>query len=180
GGMMPLGIREAVAEGLTTGELAWNGPIAEPRGRSAGRGAALSPRRWIERRMKYLPDDVRAILVALAVLGGDASDARIDELATSIAGRPTRSAQLLEGVLATGLASRPEPGWLKLSSRTAKDALIELLDSEGRRSAHAAAATTIAQHGGVLGRADAALHASLGGDRQLAARLAVDAAVSTV
>lgn len=176
GGGLPLGIREALAEGITTGELCFLDEVATPRRKSSGRGAAGTPRQWIERRIGYLTDGERTALSALAMLGGDASETMIDALAVGMGGPGAHSAMVVEPLLAGGWVARPEPGWLKLTSRTARDALLGSLSEGARRSWHLAAAGMLRHYGGLLGHADAAWYASEAGDLLTAAELALDAA----
>lgn len=176
GGGSPLGIREALAEGFTTGELCFFDAVATPRRRSSGRGRVGTPRQWIERRMAYLTDGERTALTALAMLGGDASETMIDALAVGMGGPSAHSAVVVEALLAGGWVARPEPGWLKLTSRTARDALLGGLSEGARRSWHLAASGMLRHYGGLLGHADAAWYASEAGDLATAAELALDAA----
>lgn len=176
GNGFPLGIREALAEGITTGELCFLGEVATPRRKSSGRGSTGTPRQWIERRIAYLTDGERTALTALAMLGGDASETMIDALAVGMGGPGAHSAVVVEPLLAGAWVARPEPGWLKLTSRTARDALLGALGEGARRSWHLAAAGMLRHYGGLLGHADAAWYASEAGDLLTASELALDAA----
>lgn len=176
GGGFPLGIREAMAEGITTGDLCWIGDVASPRRRGSGRGIVETPRRWIERRIAFLTEGERAALIALAMLGGDASDTMIDALAVGMGGPGAHSAVVVETLIAGSWVARPEPGWLKLTSRTAREALLSTLTEDTRRQWHLAAAGMLRHYGGQLGHADAAWYAAQAGDHYSAAELALDAA----
>jgi hypothetical protein len=176
GGGSPLGIREALAEGITTGELCFVDEVAAPRRKSSGRGRVGTPRQWIERRMAYLTDGERTALTALAMLGGDASETMIDALAVGMGGPGAHSAVVVEPLLAGGWVARPEPSWLKLTSRTARDALLGALGEGARKSWHLAASGMLRHYGGLLGLADAAWYASEAGDLVTAAELADGAA----
>ncbi len=187
GGGSPLGLREALAEGLTSGELTFRSAtagsgaepskgIAVPRRRSAGKGKPAPPAHWIERRMRFVTGAERAVLTAIAILGGDASAATIDAIATSMAGPGARVAVVEESLLTGGWVKRPEPGWLALRTRTATEAILALLDAGERVRWSLAAAETTEQQGGALGRGDAAWYASQAGDPSRAVRLALDAA----
>ncbi|HTN83178.1 MAG TPA: hypothetical protein VL242_05825 [Sorangium sp.] len=181
----PLAIRELVCEALESGVLRWIGRSVAPRRRSAGRGrpartmtgaelAAPPAFRPIEGRLRLLAVGPRTILTALATLGGDASDAAIDGLCDGT-GAP-KVASLDPALLGAGWAFRPEPGWLKLSSRTLRDALLAAVPPGERAAWHLAAARVVEEHAGVLGLADAAWHAAKAGDRRSAAELAARAA----
>lgn len=176
GASSPLALREALAEGIASGELAWAGEVAVPRRRVSGRGRSASAHEWIARRFRRSPPELRATLTALALLGGDAPDALIDELARTMFGPGARVALQEHALLAEGWSLRPEPGFLKLKSRTLGDAVVGLIDPTERRRWHAAASQTIENHGGLLSRAEAAHHAALAGDSTRAAELALVAA----
>jgi hypothetical protein len=176
GGSTPLALREALAEGIASGDLCWAGDVAVPRRRAAGRGRAASAHEWIARRARRAMPEERAVLTALAMLGGDVSDVMTDELASVMYGPAARVADLIDGLASAGWLMRPEPGWTKLRSRTARDALVSLVDPAARKLWHEAAARTIVRHGGALGRAEAAWHAAQAGDGPAAAALALEAA----
>ncbi len=180
GGGSPLGLREAVAESLGAGDLAWTGARAAPRRRSAGRGAAGTARHFLDLRLRHLSEDERSLLDALAVLGGDASDLVIDAVVARAESRAARSVRVAPAVLDAGFVTRPEPGWLRLASRSALDALLASLAPGPRASLHRAACETLARAGGPLARADAAWHAAQAGDGPEAARHAVDASRSAM
>lgn len=182
---LPLALRELLCEALESGALRWIGRSVAPRRRSAGRGrpartmtgaelAAPAASRSIEGRLRLLPVGSRTILTALATLGGDASDAAIDALCDGT-GAP-KVASIEAALLGAGWVFRPEPGWLKLSSRTLRDTLLAAVPPGERAAWHLAAARVVEDHAGVLGLADAAWHAARAGDRRSAADLAARAA----
>ncbi|WP_437798613.1 hypothetical protein [Sorangium sp. So ce693] len=177
----PLAVRELLCEALESGALRWIGRSVGPRRRSAGRGrpartmtgaelAAPPAFRPIEGRLRLLAIGHRTVLTALATLGGDASDAAIDALCDGT-GAP-KVAAVQAALLGAGWAFRPEPGWLRLSSRTLRDALIAAVPPGERAAWHLAAARVVEDHASVLGLADAAWHAAKAGDRRSAADLA--------
>ena len=133
-------------------------------------------RRWIDRRIAHLAEGPRAVLTALALLGGEASDALTGALATAVAGRIAHVAAAERALVTGGWASRPHPAWLSLSSRTLRDALLAAIPDESRVAWHAAAARVLRQQAGALGLADAAFHAARAEDRRAAADLAARAA----
>ncbi|AUX39359.1 hypothetical protein SOCE26_007480 [Sorangium cellulosum] len=181
----PLALREVICEGLESGALRWIGRSVGPRRRSAGRGrpartmtaaelAAPPASRPIEGRLRLLAVGPRTVLTALAMLGGDAPDAAVDALCEST-GAPRASA--VEAALrGAGWAFRPEPGWLRLTSRTLRDVLLDAVPLGERAAWHLAAARVLEEHAGPLGLADAAWHAAQAGDRRAAAALATRAA----
>ncbi|WP_438018033.1 hypothetical protein WMF18_02670 [Sorangium sp. So ce315] len=182
---LPLALRELLCEALESGALRWIGRSVAPRRRSAGRGrpartmtgaelAAPAASRPIEGRLRLLSVGPRTILTALATLGGDASDAAIDALCDGT-GAP-KVASVEAALLGAGWAFRPEPGWLKLSSRTLRDTLLAAVPPGERAAWHLAAARVVEDHAGALGLADAAWHAARAGDRRSAADLAARAA----
>ena len=78
GGNTPLGIAEALREGLESGDLEWKRESVAPRSRSTWRGDRRSPAHWMFRRLRFIDADARALLDALTVFGGEAE---LDELA---------------------------------------------------------------------------------------------------
>ncbi|WP_437984131.1 hypothetical protein [Sorangium sp. So ce117] len=177
----PLAVRELLCEALESGALRWIGRSVGPRRRSAGRGrpprtmtgaelAAPPALRSIEGRLRLLAIGQRTVLTALATLGGDASDAAIDALCDGT-GAP-KVAAVQAALLGAGWVFRPEPGWLRLSSRTLRDALLAGVPPGERAAWHLAAARVVEDHASVLGLADAAWHAAKAGDRRSAADLA--------
>ncbi|WP_437715412.1 hypothetical protein WMF45_02760 [Sorangium sp. So ce448] len=177
----PLAVRELLCEALESGALRWIGRSVGPRRRSAGRGrpprtmtgaelAAPPALRSIEGRLRLLAIGQRTVLTALATLGGDASDAAIDALCDGT-GAP-KIAAVQAALLGAGWVFRPEPGWLRLSSRTLRDALLAGVPPGERAAWHLAAARVVEDHASVLGLADAAWHAAKAGDRRSAADLA--------
>ncbi|XXX77945.1 hypothetical protein WMF30_04125 [Sorangium sp. So ce134] len=181
----PLALRELISEALESGALRWIGRSVAPRRRSAGRGrpartmtgaelAAPPAARAIEARLRLLAIGHRTVLTALATLGGDASESAIEALCDGT-GAP-KVAAVQAALLGAGWIVRPEPGWLKLSSRTLRDALLAAVPPGERSAWHLAAARVVEDHAGVLGLADAAWHAAKAGDRRSAAELAGRAA----
>ncbi|WP_437648005.1 hypothetical protein [Sorangium sp. So ce362] len=181
----PLALRELICEALESGALRWIGRSVAPRRRSAGRGrpartmtgaelAAPPASRAIEGRLRLLAIGHRTVLTALATLGGDASESAIEALCDGTGAPKVTAVQA--ALLGAGWAFRPEPGWLKLSSRTLRDALLAAVPPGERSAWHLAAARVVEDHAGVLGLADAAFHAAKAGDRSSAADLAGRAA----
>ncbi|MDI1482071.1 hypothetical protein [Polyangium sp. y55x31] len=175
---MPLGIREALAEGLSTGELRWAGDMAEPRDRTSGRGAPLPAHEWIARRATWLEPGERAALVGVALLGADAPNEIVDAVSTLMAGAGARVAVVEDALCGAGWAYRPEEGWLAIASRTTARALIGLLDDGTRELWHRMAGRVLEQNVGPLGLAEPAYHAAVAGERASAAVLAAEAALA--
>ncbi|MRG96931.1 hypothetical protein [Polyangium spumosum] len=175
---MPLGIREALAEGLATGELRWLGEVAEPRDRVSGRGAPAPAQEWITRRARWLEPGEIAALVGVALLGGDAPDQIVDAVSTLMGGAGARVAAAEETVVGAAWASRPEEGWLAITSRTQARVLIGLLDEGTRELWHRMAGRVLEQNVGPLGLAEPAYHAAVAGERASAAVLAAEAALA--
>ncbi|MDI1444943.1 hypothetical protein [Polyangium sp. 6x1] len=175
---MPLGIREALAEGLSTGELRWAGDVAEPRDRASGRGAPAPAHEWIVRRATWLEPGERAALVGVALLGADAPSEIVDAVSTLMAGAGARVAVVEDALVGAGWAYRPEEGWLAIASRTTARALIGLLDAGTRELWHRMAGRVLEQNVGPLGLAEPAYHAAVAGERASAAVLAAEAALA--
>lgn len=176
GAGLPLGIREALAEGLSSGELRWTGEKAEPRGRTSGRGRGAPPSVWIMRRAKYLSPGARASLVALALLGGDAPVPIIDAIACLVEG-PGARLSLVESMLTSGgWAYQSEPDWLSLASRSAMQAFEGSLDAGTRVMWHRMIWRTLEHQVTTLGLAELAYHATQAEEEHVAASLAASAA----
>jgi hypothetical protein len=173
---MPLGIREAMAEALSTGDLRWTGEKAEPRAKSSGRGRPVDVAGWIAQRMGFLSPGQRAALIGLALLGGDAPAQLIDAVATLMEGPGARVAVVEESLIAQGWVVRPEEGWLALVSRSAGKAILGALDEGQRATWFRMSGRMLERNVGALGLAEVAHQAAEGGERGSAAQLAAEAA----
>jgi hypothetical protein len=171
----PLGIIEALAFGLTKGDIVWVGERAQLRMALSLSGKASGAGRWISKRAKATASDERGVLATIALLGGEAPlDSVKDVLALiepSIAvddevQKLTERRWLVETL----------PGWVALPSRTHRDTIADLLDEVPRRALNKAIADVLEQSEGELGCAEAANHAVKGGDGERGARLALRAA----
>ena len=131
---------------------------------------------WLVRRLRRLGAAPHATLTALALLGGEAPDRAVTELATAMAGSEARIAAV-ESILTEGCwVTRPEARWLTLTSRTLRDVLLDAIPRADRDRWHAAAARAIRRHGGPLALADAAWHAAQAREGRAASELANRAA----
>ncbi len=174
-GYSPLAIEEAVAFGLTTGDISWVGDRAALRTAASLAGKPEGADRWIGRRAKATASDERGVLATLALLGGEAPVATVKEVLGLV--EPSIA---VDGEIAKLRKRRwlvPSlPGWVALPSRTHKDTIADLLDEAPRRALHHAIADVLEQAEGELGCAEAANHAVKGGDGERGARLALRAA----
>jgi hypothetical protein len=175
GGGVPLAIAEAIAEGLSSGALAWDTQGVHSRLRSAGRGGPLSARDWIARRIAFVPSEPRSLLFAVAVLGGDTSLAHAEALLRAAADAPLEVARAAEFLTRRRWLLQPQPGWVALPSRTHTQTVLESVPETRRVAWHRAASLVIESRDGPLARATAASHASLANDHRRAARLALEA-----
>ena len=158
GGYTPLGIVEALTDGLARGELFWSGARAAPRDRAAGKGRPRDATEWARERLQLVGADVRPVLTALALLGGEATVQRL---------------QLFLGALeirvdiAAARAPLEADGWLRvpddrvyaLPSRAHRRAILSRLDPSLADKWHSIAAEVVAAEGMPLALADAAHHA---------------------
>jgi hypothetical protein len=179
GSYTPLGIVEAIACSLATGDIAWVADSAFVRRRFKGKGKPQPASAWIHRRAEELPAEARAVLSALALVGGEASWDTVDSLLSAVGAKVD-----LTGAVADLVAARWLTEWtgakerrLELRTRTHCAVVRELVPEGRRRAWHRAAALTLADSG-PLGRAEAAYHASDAGDGPWAARLALEAATA--
>ncbi|MEJ7735192.1 MAG: hypothetical protein WKG00_39155 [Polyangiaceae bacterium] len=141
GAGLPLAIDQAVLE-----HLEGTSP-AVPGGRAPAAGGA-DPSAAIARRFAASGAGERAVLTALALLGGDASEAMLDELSVGMVGLEARHALAANTLSARGWLTRPEPGWLKLRSRTAVAAILGAVPTRTQREWHLAAAEMPARTAG--------------------------------
>lgn len=170
----PLALREAMAAALESGELVWSdrGPV--PRFEQAAPGKQ-GMSFWIDKRLGLLTAARRAVLEALAVVGGRGT---LDDLG----GIVERRGGIPEDVerIASELDQRH---WLRrmpkdvlLETRSARRAILEALGREQRAALHAAASRALEASGRRLSLGSAALHAMLAGERERALELARGAA----
>ncbi len=176
GGGLPLGIREALAEGLSSGELRWTGEKAEPRSRTSGRGRAAPPTAWLTRRARHLSSGARASLVALVLLGGDAPLPMLDAIACLVEGLGARFATVEAALKSGGWVVASEPDWVAFTSRSAMQAIESSLDVGTRVMWHRMIWRTLEPHVSTLGLAELAHHAAKAEEEHVAASLAASAA----
>ena len=175
GGRIPLAIGEALAEGLSAGELAWAERGARPRSIPPRAPAATSAAGFVLRRMRFLAPNARAVLHALAVLGGDAPIRAVSALLDAAADIPVDLVLERERLIKGGWIRQPEPDWLALPSRTHLRMLSQSVP-ETRRAAWNRAASSHIETTGSLELAEAAWLAAAANDRARAQRLAQRAA----
>jgi hypothetical protein len=176
GAGLPLGIREALAEGLSTGELRWVGDKAEPRSGTSGRGRPLQPDAWMLRRARLLSTGARASLIALTLLGGDAPVPMIDAIACLIEGPGARFSAVESALKNGGWVVSPETDWVATTSRTLMQAVENTLDAGTRVMWHRMIWRTLEHHVSTLGLGELAHHASRAEEEHVAASLSASAA----
>jgi hypothetical protein len=196
GGGNPLAIVEAITYGIGTGDLAWSTERATPRSRAAGRGKVESAGKWIRRRANAEKASARALLSALAAVGGEANigflrrvleraGIRID-LAGTIA-HLERSHWIVRTETPPGIlrparsAGGPEPSPVSVAfpTRTHYKALFTTLEDDARRGLHVAIAGVIEEEEGAFGRVEGAWHAAQAGEGPRAAKILLDSARAT-
>jgi hypothetical protein len=175
GGFTPLGVIEAVTAGLATGELAWVGDTARARRRAAGRGTPRPASFWIGQRAEELSSEARAVLMAVALLGGSAPITTIAKVLAHMFAHIDPAAEL-PGLRLGRWVREPQEGWLALPTRTHRDAILQLMNEARARAWHRAMAEVTEGAGGTLRLAEAAEHAAKAGDGAWAARLGGGAA----
>jgi hypothetical protein len=171
GGFTPLGVIEALTSGLATGELAWVGDAAHARKMAAGKGTPRPASFWIAQRAEELSPESRAVLVAVALLGGSAPLAMITEVVSKLSSSVDVGAELPRLSEARWLV-RLQDGWLALRTRSHREAVLQLMNDARSRAWHRSIAEAIEHGGGTLRLAEAAQHAAMAGDGPWAARLA--------
>ncbi len=182
GAGVPLAIREGLRHGLAVGELAvregLGGSQIVARSRASGRGRALSPQAWIERRLAVLASDRPAdalVVATIAVAGAGVTRGVIEEAVVDL-GLPSAAAseESIERLVRDALVARRGAG-LSLSSRTLREVAVERLDDGTRRRIHAALAGALARIAKGLDLAEGGHHAALAGDHLGAAALSMRA-----
>lgn len=176
GAGLPLGIREALSEGLSSGELRWTGEKAVPRSRTSGRGRSASPLAWITRRMRHLSSGARACLTALTLLGGDAPIPMVDAIACLVEGPGARYTAVEASLVSGGWVYSSEQDWIAISSRSIMQAFETSLDAGTRVMWHRMIWRTLEHHVTTLGLAELAYHAACAEEEHVAAALAASAA----
>lgn len=176
GAGLPLGIREALADGLSSGELRWSGEKAEPRTATSGRGRSAPPSSWILRRARNLSPGARACLITLVLLGGDAPVPMLDAIACLIEGPGARFAVVESELTIGGWVFAPEQDWVAISTRSHMQAFESSLDAGTRVMWHRMIWRTLEHHVSTLGLAELAYHAGRAEEERIAASLASSAA----
>ena len=177
GSYTPLGIFEALAYSLATGELGFDGSAFVPRRPSKGRGKPRSAREWIGLRARTMTSPIQQVIIALvAFVGGEASVSYIQRVLT-VANVSVDVAPEVADLVARRWLIAPQSGWVALPTRSHREALNgELRDEALRGLIHRAIGHVLAQEERGLGLAEAAHHLARGGDRVGAAQMAMAAA----
>lgn len=174
----PLAVSEALAEALEAGELVWEDHRAVSRRRRAGRGEPQPAEHWIGGRARHLEAGPRAVLFALAVLGGEADTADVRALVERASDVQIEFDKVVRALEASRWLRRPSPELLSLPSASHREAIVAELSSPRIAAWHRAAAVVLANNNRPLCAASASAHAMLGGDFESAARMARRAAAS--
>lgn len=183
GGGVPLGVVEAVAWGIASGELSWpagssDTAKAHPRTRTSGRGRVRAAASYVKLRASDESDAGRTLLCLVALLGGEAKIGRLARILAVAGQRVDVEATVAELVSARWLFDTQED-WIALPSRTHQTALTGILDASEKQVLHRAAADVIDDEEGMFGRVDGAWHAAQAGDAKRAARTLLRAASAT-
>lgn len=178
GGGWPLAILEALGEGIESGELVRQDERLVPRLRIAGRGRSHSARHWLERRLRFVSPGGRVLLDALAVLGGRAERATLQEL-LKLTGAPSPEwDSTLQALAAARWLEVSSDGACALPSATHRIELGALMEPPQKRLLHAAASRMLSESERPLAVCAAALHAWLAGDSDRALLLGRRAAAT--
>ena len=174
-GYAPLGIVEAVAYGLTTGDIAWIGDRASLRTNASLAGKPVKAAYWIAKRAKATAPDERGVLATVALFGGEAMRETVKETLKLVKPEIDVDAEIKKLVARKWLVET-QRAWVSLPSRTHRDTIAELLDELPRRSLHSAITDVLESSEGELACAEAAHHAVKAGEGERGARLALRAA----
>ena len=174
-GYAPLGIMEAVAYGLTTGDIAWRGDVACLRTHASLAGKPVTAAYWIAKRAKATAPDARGVLATVALFGGEAMRETVKETLARVQPEIDVEAEIRKLVARKWLVET-QRSWLALPSRTHRDTIAELLDENPRRALHRAITDVLESSEGELACAEAAFHAVQADEGERGARLALRAA----
>jgi hypothetical protein len=141
------------------------------RGKAAAQSQPMLAREWIAARWGLLDTQCRALLQAVAVLGGESSAEQALELLRAASDAPAEVIGAAQVLVGRGWLQRPREGWLALVSRTHLQAVLEAIPDRRRAAWHRAASLLIEAREGPLAAAEAGRQASLAKDRKRAARL---------
>jgi hypothetical protein len=178
GGNVPLGIVEAVAYGIVSGDLVWTGDKAKPRSIASGRGKVRGPNDWITLRARDESLDQRTLLALVALLGGEAKVTRIARVLQR-AGKKLDVDMTVEDCIRSRWLVDTQEDWVGFPSRTHREALAGLVEDSTRKALHAAAAEVIDEEEGTFGKVDAAWHFAQGGMLTRASPILLKAARAT-
>lgn len=167
---LPLGIVAAVADAIESKELVARDDSLVPPPDSPIRTGARSPLGLTGRRIRRWDPAVRAVLSALAVLGGDSEEEEVAALLALVHETPPDETML--HTLEAAELIRRDGVHLTLSSATLRSALTDSLGEAERARLHRAASAVLAGGDLVLGSVAAAVHSMLGGDVDRALPLA--------
>lgn len=170
GAFLPLGIVEALRFSLEAGDLAWVGEHAYPRTRAAGKGRPEEAAHWIAKRAEGLSPAARLILTTVALFGGSARTAHVDEVMQLVGKSMDRRVTVAELVRDQWVLTRGE--WADLPSSTHRFVFMKQMPPSVAVALERAIADVLEREEGGLGRAEAAIHARASGDLKRAARLA--------
>lgn len=163
----PLGVFEAVAYGIESGELVWTGDVLAPRRRASGRGRPRRAAQWVLARAQLARSAERVLLGTLALLGGEARVGRMTRILHT-AGVDLDVDPVARALERGQWLLRPSEDELALPTRTHVLALERLLPDDTRAAVLRAAAVVIAEEEGELGGVPAAPLALEGGERVVA------------
>ncbi len=175
---VPLAVVEAVAYGIVSGDLRWDGDHATPRSRASGRGKVRGAADWILLRARDENPACRTVLCLIALMGGEAKSTRLARVLERAKAKLDVDAVLEELMRGRWLVDTQED-WVGLPSRTHRDALSVLLDEADRKPLHEAVADVLEDEEGAFGRVEAAWHAAQAGDGTRAGRIMLSAARAT-
>lgn len=178
GGNVPLAVVEAVAYGIVSGDLAWEGDTAGPRSRASGRGKVRGAADWILLRAREESAEYQKLLALIAMRGGEAKVSRLGRILDRAGQGMDVDAALAQLACGRWVVDTQED-WVALPSRTHREALAGLVEGAERARLHVAAADVIEEEEGAFGQVEAAWHAAQADDGKRAARIYLEAARAT-
>jgi hypothetical protein len=176
-GATPLGVEQALCEGLESGALVWDPERALLRARGAARAAAPLEQTVLAR-LERLEPRAAEVITTLAVLGGEAELAELEAIVAACYGARDLAPILDELVAARWIQIEGEGELVALPSHLYRRAVLASLRPESLLELHRAIASVFEASTRPLAAASASLHALLGGRGGEAERLARRAASS--
>jgi hypothetical protein len=167
-GHSPLGLQESLCCALEEGELVWaqDGLCACRPGPNLG--DEQEPSYWIRRRLARFSAAERAVLEAVAVLGGEADSQELTSVADQVLDSGKSLADVTRQLVGRRWVRRTGERMLGLSSATHRRVLLEAMSAERRGQWHSLLVRRVGSRERPLSAGVMAVHALLAGEEDQA------------